>query len=83
MNIETNLNQVFQHVFDDDRLSVTETTTATEVEGWDSMAHINLIVAIEKHFDIKFSAAELALTRTQDASVGQLLTLLKKKVPTA
>lgn len=43
------INQVFRDVFDDDTISVNNTTTADDIEDWDSLEHINLIVAIEKN----------------------------------
>lgn len=48
------LNEVFQDVFDDDELEVTDETTAADVEGWDSLMHITLIEAVEDEFDINF-----------------------------
>ena len=42
------LNEIFQDIFDDDSLVITETTTANDVEDWDSIEHINLIDAVEK-----------------------------------
>ena len=48
------LNEIFQDVFDDENINVTETTTAADVDGWDSLEHINLLVAIERGFGIRF-----------------------------
>lgn len=53
------LNKVFQTVFDDDSLMVNENTTAADIEDWDSLEQINLIVGIEKAFSIKFSIDEV------------------------
>ena len=53
------LNQVFKDVFDDDNITVTDETTAEDIEGWDSQAHVNLIVAAEVRFGIRFRTAEL------------------------
>ena len=49
------LNEVFRDVFDDEDIVVTDETTAADIEDWDSLEHINLLVAIERSFDIKFS----------------------------
>lgn len=48
------LNEVFQDVFDDDELKVSDETTAADVDGWDSLMHITLIEAVEDEFDINF-----------------------------
>jgi acyl carrier protein len=55
----TKLNEIFRDVFDDDELTVGSETTAADVPGWDSQAHISLIVAVEIRFGIKFRTAEL------------------------
>jgi acyl carrier protein len=67
------LNQVFQQVFDDDELQVTPQTTAKDVEGWDSLMHVTLIVNVEKAFDVKFSSSEVAALQ----NVGELLKLIE------
>ena len=48
------LNEVFSDVFDEE-ITVTETTTADDIEDWDSLEHINLIVAVENKFGVKFN----------------------------
>ena len=46
------LNEVFQDVFDDEDITVNDSTVAADVDGWDSLEHINLIVAVERCFGI-------------------------------
>ena len=53
------LNEVFQDVFDDEEITVNDETTADDIEDWDSLEHINLIVAVEKKFNIKFNMGEV------------------------
>lgn len=48
------LNGIFRDVFDDDELTVDEHTTASDVDGWDSLSHIMLLSAIEDEFDVTF-----------------------------
>jgi acyl carrier protein len=73
------LQDVFRAVFDDDEIVLTEETTADDIAGWDSMQHINLIIAIEKRFGVKFAAAEIAATREDGQNVGSLARLLERK----
>lgn len=53
------LNEVFQDVFDDDTITVQDDTTAADIEDWDSLEHINLVVAVESAFQIKFNMGEV------------------------
>ncbi|CAM8380380.1 acyl carrier protein [Candidatus Methylopumilus planktonicus] len=72
MNIIEELVPIFRNVFDDDELIIDSSTTAIDVDGWDSLAHIRLIVAIEKHFGFQFSAAEIV----EIDSVGEMADLI-------
>lgn len=53
------VNQIFITILDDEDIVLNEETTANDVDDWDSLTHIQLIVAIEKHFKIKFLASEI------------------------
>lgn len=53
------LNKVFQDVFDDDSITVSQNTTAADIEDWDSLSHITLISAVEDEFRMKFSMKEV------------------------
>lgn len=77
--IRAGLLDVFRRVFHDDRLEVADATTAADVDGWDSMAHINLIIAIEKEFGVRFTPAEIASMRGEGQNVGHLVGLLAAK----
>ena len=74
------LQDVFRRVFDDDELVLTPSTSAATVSGWDSMAHINLVVAIEKRFGIRFTASEIASLSGAGQNVGNMLALVAGKV---
>ena len=69
------LNGIFQQVFDDETLAVTRATTAQDIEEWDSLSHINLVVAVELHFGIKFGLAEIRRLR----NVGEMVDLITSK----
>jgi acyl carrier protein len=69
------LNQIFQEVFDDDSIEVRPNLTAKDVDGWDSLTHIRLILTIEKAFSMKFSALEVGKL----ASVGDLVNLIENR----
>jgi acyl carrier protein len=74
------LQDVFRGVFADDELQIAESTTAPDVDGWDSLVHINLIIAIEKRFGVRFATAEISRLNTSGANVGTLLDLLRRKI---
>lgn len=74
-DILSKLTPVFRDVFDDDSLTPTSQMTANDVEEWDSLSHIRLIVAVEKAFNIKFSAAEIGALK----NVGDIVELIKSK----
>lgn len=74
--IYAELTPIFRDLFDDENLVPTPELTAAEVPDWDSFNHINLVVAVEEHFGVKFHAAELESLQ----SVGQLVALLDQKL---
>jgi acyl carrier protein len=74
--IYAQLTSIFHDIFDDDTLVLTPEMTAASVQEWDSFNHINLIVAVEAHFKIKFQTAELESMN----SVGHLVDLIEKKL---
>jgi acyl carrier protein len=69
------VNEVFRDVFEDDELVVNPSTTAADVEGWDSLMHVTLIVAVEKAFNVKFTSSEVAALK----NVGELVTLIERR----
>jgi acyl carrier protein len=71
------LNEVFQDVFEDDELRVSSETTAADVEGWDSLMHVTLVINVEKAFGVRFSSSEIAGLK----NVGELLALVERKRP--
>lgn len=74
------LNAVFCEVFDDDAIVITETSTAEDIEGWDSLGHISLILSVEKEFKIRFSTSEVAETKKPGQDVGAFLRMIIGKI---
>ena len=68
------LNEVFQDVFDDEDIIVNDETTADDIEDWDSLEHINLIVAVEKKFGIKFNMGEVNKFKNVGEMVDTIMT---------
>ncbi len=66
------LNGVFRDVFDDEDITVNDATTADDIEDWDSLEHINLVVAVEKCFGIKFTMGEV----TGMKNVGEMADII-------
>jgi len=69
------LTPIFRNVLDNDDLVITPATKAADVDGWDSLAHIHLVVSIEKTFGMRFSAEEVSSLE----NVGDLVALIMKK----
>jgi len=66
------LTPLFREVFDDDTVVVTPQLTANDVENWDSLSHVRLMVAIEEDFKIHFSSSEIASFKTVDDLVASI-----------
>ena len=60
--------------FDDDELVIKANTTAKDIDGWDSLTHIRLVISIEKAFDLRFTAAEISALE----NVGEMVELIVK-----
>jgi acyl carrier protein len=75
LEIIKRITPIFRDVLDNDDLIITPATTAADVDGWDSLAHIHLVVSIEKAFKMRFSAEEVSSLE----NVGDLAALILKK----
>ena len=70
------LNEVFRDVFDEEDITVDEGTTAEDIDGWDSLEHINLMAAVESEFGIKFSMGQIVTMK----NVGEMADIILQKV---
>ena len=77
--IRERVQDVFREVFDDPTLVLNDRMTADDVDGWDSLAHINLMIAIEKRLGVKFATAEISRLKENGKNVGNLLDLVARK----
>lgn len=75
-DIRHRLNQIFRDLFDDDSIEIHDAMTAQDIDDWDSLNHINLIVATEKEFGVRFTTKEVANL----ANVGEFVALLAGKL---
>ena len=74
--IHSRLQTIFRDVFDDDAIAITRATHAGDIPDWDSLAQINLVVAIEKEFGITMSLQDLATL----TNVGDMIDLILAKI---
>ncbi len=70
------LNMVFKDVFDNDGITVTEDTTAADINGWDSLIHITLMDAVEEEFDIRFDMKTVIKLK----NVGEMADVIEDEV---
>jgi acyl carrier protein len=71
---------IFRDVFDDPELVLRDEMTAADVDGWDSLTHINLIIALERKLGIKFATAEISRLKEPNQNVGSLCRLVESKL---
>ena len=69
------MNKIFRNVFDDESIELHDETNAEDIEDWDSLEQINLIVAIENEFEMMFDMAEVS----DLANVGEMADLIMSK----
>ena len=70
------VNDIFVDILEEEDIHLQDGTTAGDVAGWDSLSHIQLVVAIEKHFRIRFTSREIQSW----ANVGEMITTIAGKI---
>lgn len=76
IEIFNKLNKIFCEILDLDEVTLTDDTSANDIEEWDSLAQIQLIVAIEKAFSIKFNSQEILNWKNVGAMIDCILSKL-------
>lgn len=76
MNLTERLTSIFRNVFQDDSIELAPQMTADDVEGWDSLSHVNLLIAIEIEFGFDFKQNEIQKLN----NVGDLISCIEKKL---
>lgn len=74
----TEITQIIRVVLDSDDIVLKRETTAQEVEKWDSLSHIEIVVAVEKHFKIRFNFAELQKFKNVGEMCDNIVTRLAR-----
>lgn len=74
--IKEKVQSIFQDVFDDEKLVISESTSGPDIEDWDSLSNVDLIVAMENEFKIKFNIREIQTLK----NVGDMIKLIEKEL---
>ena len=73
--VKSRLTTVFRDVFDDDGIELSDSTTAEDIEAWDSLEHITLISAVEKEFKMRFTMKEVSGMK----NVGEMMNIIAER----
>ena len=73
--IKNRLTEIFQDVFDDDDITLTDNTCADDIEDWDSLEHINLISAVESTFKMMFEMKEVSTMK----NLGEMVSIIEER----
>ena len=75
-DIANQLTDIFEEIIDRGTVCLSEATVPADVDGWDSLAHIQLVVAVEKHFGIKFTSEEILSWE----NIGEIVECVSKQL---
>lgn len=74
-DVKAKLTEIFRDVFDDESIELSDSTTADDIDDWDSLEHITLISAVEKAFKMRFTMKEVSSMK----NVGEMMTILEER----
>jgi acyl carrier protein len=80
VDILSQVQNVFRDILDEESIVLTGETTANDVDRWDSLTHIQLVVAIENHFKIRFASREVLSWKNIEEMIGHIETKLDQHV---
>jgi len=80
-DIRAELQEIFRQVFDDPTIVLRDDMTAADIEGWDSVTHIDLLIAVERALGIKFATAEMSRLKEPDQNIGSFIRMIESKLP--
>ena len=79
-NVLAILQEVFRDVFDDPTIVLNENMSALDFDEWDSLQHINIIIATEKRMNIRFTTSEISRLKQPNQNIGTFVKLLEEKI---
>jgi acyl carrier protein len=82
-DVRVTLQEVFRDVFDEPDLEISDNMDSGSVANWDSLRHINMIIATEKALGIRLSTSEISRLKRPGQTVGSFIELLEKKLAEA
>jgi len=79
-DVKSALQEVFRDVFDDHDIVLTDDMSAEDFDDWDSVQHINIIIATEKILKIRFTTSEISRLKQPDQNIGTFIMLIEQKI---
>lgn len=79
-DVRERLQQIFREVFADPTIQLRDEMTARDIEGWDSLAHIDLIIAVEQKLGIRFAVADISLMKEAGQNIGSFIRLVQQRM---
>ena len=74
-DVQKRLNSIFCDIFDDESIKISDSTSAADIEDWDSLAHISLVAAVEAEFGLRFKMREVSAMK----NVGDMINIISER----